>query len=113
MVSPYSFFDHATTLLSQSRKSTVLTYNLPLELAGNTSLLVSAPTALESTTLVAVAGTDVYVVRVTPSKPFDVLNTIAFSKQQLIYTVAAMLVVVGYLRPQVGKKRANAKWGVE
>ncbi|KAF5101953.1 hypothetical protein D0Z00_000608 [Geotrichum galactomycetum] len=83
------------------------------KLAGNTGLLVSGPTALESTTLVAAAGTDVYVVRVTPSKPFDVLNTIAFSKQQLIYTVAAMLAVVGYLRPQVGKKRANAKWGVE
>jgi hypothetical protein len=113
VVSPHSFFDRAPTLLSQSRKSTVLTYNLPLELAASTGLLVSGPTALESTTLVAAAGIDVYVVRVTPSKPFDVLNTIAFSKQQLIYTVAAMLAVVGYLRPQVGKKRANAKWGVE
>lgn len=112
-VSAKSFYDKAPTLLSKSQKSTVLTHNLPLILLSGNNLLVTGPTALESTALVAAAGNDVYVVRVTPSKPFDVLNTIAFSKQQLIYTVATMLVVVGYLRPQVGKKRANSKWGVE
>lgn len=66
--------------------------------------------ALESTSLVVGYGNlDVFFTRVTPSMPFDVLNS-KFGKTKLLYTIAALIAIVSFLRPIVNRKAVNAIW---
>ncbi|KAI8841050.1 hypothetical protein BJ741DRAFT_530006 [Chytriomyces cf. hyalinus JEL632] len=72
-----------------------------LEVAG-ISKIVSAPTLLESTSIVAAYGLDLFVVRRAPSKTFDVLSE-DFGYMWLIGTLAALLVGI-----QVAKHYVSA-----
>ena len=74
--------------------------------------IITAPTRLESTTLVAAYGKDVFFTRLTPSQPFDILNETSFSKNKLIATVVALIVMVIVMRPVVQNKLLNQKWKI-
>jgi hypothetical protein len=63
--------------------------------------IVTAPTMLESTSLVFAYGGDLFGTRVTPSMPFDVLGK-GFSKIQLVGTIVALSIGVGVVAPMVG-----------
>lgn len=72
--------------------------------------IASTGAALESTSLVVGYGKlDIFFTRVTPSMPFDVLNS-KFGKTKLLYTIAALVVIVTFLRPIVNRKAVNAIW---
>lgn len=62
--------------------------------------LIAAPTLVESTSLLAAYGVDVYVARVAPSGVFDILGR-GFGKASLVATVAALLAGVLFLAPMV------------
>lgn len=65
---------------------------------------------LESTSLVIAYGDlDVFFTRITPSQPFDVLNS-KFGKTKLLYTIVALIAAVTLLRPIVNRKSVNALW---
>ncbi|CAN6613039.1 ER membrane protein complex subunit 1 [Trichomonascus vanleenenianus] len=70
-----------------------------------------AAASLESTSLIAGFGFDVFFTRVTPSLPFDILNS-NFGKTKLVYTIVALLVIVNVLRPMVSRRAVNQKWGI-
>ncbi|PFH62839.1 hypothetical protein XA68_11620 [Ophiocordyceps unilateralis] len=70
---------------------------------------VAAPAAVESTTLVAAFGVDVFVSRVAPSGGFDVLGK-GFGKLSLVGTVLALLGGVLALGPMVHRKQINQRW---
>lgn len=71
--------------------------------------IISAPTLLESTSLVFAFGLDVFGTRVTPSKAFDVLGK-GFNKIALILTVVALGVGTAVLAPLVKKKQVERVW---
>ncbi|RDA95404.1 hypothetical protein CP533_3430 [Ophiocordyceps camponoti-saundersi (nom. inval.)] len=70
---------------------------------------VAAPAAVESTTLLAAYGVDVFVSRVAPSGEFDILGR-GFSKLSLLGTVFALLAGVLVLGPMVRRKQINLRW---
>ncbi|RDA88363.1 hypothetical protein CP532_5572, partial [Ophiocordyceps camponoti-leonardi (nom. inval.)] len=70
---------------------------------------VAAPAAVESTTLLAAYGVDVFVSRVAPSGEFDILGR-GFSKLSLLGTVLALLAGVLVLGPMVRRKQINLRW---
>ncbi|KAF7502224.1 hypothetical protein GJ744_006429 [Endocarpon pusillum] len=72
--------------------------------------IISAPTLLESTSLVfGFGGLDVFGTRVTPSKAFDVLGK-GFNKLALIGTVAALGLGTAVLAPMVRRKAVERGW---
>ncbi|PHH66624.1 hypothetical protein CDD81_6461 [Ophiocordyceps australis] len=71
--------------------------------------LVPAPTLVESTSLLAAIGTDVYVARLAPSGVFDILGK-GFNKTSLLATVLALLAGVLFLRPLVRRKQIDRRW---
>ncbi|KKK13264.1 hypothetical protein AOCH_005561 [Aspergillus ochraceoroseus] len=62
--------------------------------------VLSAPTLLESTSLVFAFGGDIFATRATPSQAFDVLDK-GFSKLQLLMTIVGLSVGVMILAPMV------------
>lgn len=71
--------------------------------------IVTTPALLESTSLVFAYGGDLFGTRVTPSMPFDVLAK-GFSKIQLLGTIVALGVGVGFVAPMVRRKQINQRW---
>lgn len=69
------------------------------ELLGITDI-VTTPAQLESTSIIFAYGGDLFGTRVTPSMPFDVLGK-GFSKVQLVGTILALGVAVGFVAPMV------------
>lgn len=69
------------------------------ELLGITGI-VTTPAQLESTSIIFAYGGDLFGTRVTPSMPFDVLGK-EFSKVQLVGTILALGVAVGFVAPMV------------
>ncbi|KAG0344752.1 hypothetical protein BG004_004193 [Podila humilis] len=79
-----------------------------LEVAGIRKI-VTAPTLLESTTIVVAFGQDVFVTRHAPSKTFDILNE-DFSKSQLLLTIVALTVALFVTAPMMKKKMLKELW---
>ncbi|KAG0138397.1 hypothetical protein HOY82DRAFT_575518 [Tuber indicum] len=78
------------------------------ELLGITDI-VTTPAQLESTSIIFAYGGDLFGTRVTPSMPFDVLGK-GFSKIQLVGTILALGVGVGFVSPMVRRKQINQRW---
>ncbi|PWW72013.1 DUF1620-domain-containing protein [Tuber magnatum] len=78
------------------------------ELLGITDI-VTTPAQLESTSIIFAYGGDLFGTRVTPSMPFDVLGK-EFSKIQLVGTILALGVGVGFVAPMVRRKQINQRW---
>lgn len=62
--------------------------------------IISTPTLLESTTLIFAFGLDAFGTRLAPSGAFDILGK-GFNKVQLLATILALGVGVGFLAPMV------------
>ncbi|OAQ89760.1 hypothetical protein VFPFJ_06174 [Purpureocillium lilacinum] len=71
--------------------------------------IVAAPAQVESTSLLAAYGVDVYVTRVAPSGVFDILGQ-GFDKVTLVGTVLALLGGVMFVAPMVRRKQINMRW---
>ncbi|PHH81800.1 hypothetical protein CDD82_7842 [Ophiocordyceps australis] len=71
--------------------------------------LVPAPTLVESTSMLAAVGADVYVARLAPSGVFDILGR-GFNKSSLLATVFALLAGVLLIRPLVRRKQIDRRW---
>ncbi|KAK4945596.1 hypothetical protein LTR10_015215 [Elasticomyces elasticus] len=71
--------------------------------------VISAPTLLESTSLVFAFGHDMFGTQITPSQSFDVLGK-GFNKLSLMLTVVALAVGVLALRPLVRTKTVEGRW---
>ncbi|KAE8137335.1 hypothetical protein BDV38DRAFT_247087 [Aspergillus pseudotamarii] len=71
--------------------------------------VLSAPTLLESTSLIFGFGGDIYGTRATPSQAFDILGK-GFSKLQLLMTIVALTIGVVILSPMVRRKQVNQVW---
>ncbi|KAF9970863.1 hypothetical protein BGZ73_006289 [Actinomortierella ambigua] len=84
----------------------MLSYHL--EVAG-VRKIVTAPTLLESTTVVVAFGHDLFVTRHAPSKTFDILNE-DFSKSQLLLTIVVLLGMLIVTKPMMDKKELKEKW---
>lgn len=69
------------------------------QVAGINTVL-SAPTLLESTSLIFGFGNDIFATRATPSQAFDILSK-GFSKLQLLLTIVALAIGVAILAPMV------------
>ncbi|KAF9189248.1 hypothetical protein BGZ50_000864 [Haplosporangium sp. Z 11] len=98
MLIPYSALPEDARLM--------LSYNL--EVVG-VKKIVTAPTLLESTTVVVAFGQDVFVTRHAPSKTFDILNE-DFSKSQLLLTIAVLVAVMFVTAPMMQSKMLKEQW---
>ena len=72
--------------------------------------VVTSPALLESTSIVFALGLDLFLTRVTPSGPFDVLGE-GFNKIQLLTTIFALAVGLLVMRPLVRRKHLKERWG--
>ncbi|KAJ3107135.1 hypothetical protein HDU97_004828 [Phlyctochytrium planicorne] len=84
----------------------VISYHL--EVAG-VSKIVSSPSEIESTSLVAAYGLDVFLSRRSPSKVFDVLSE-DFNYASLILTVIALLIGIQVAKYFAARKRLGDQW---
>ncbi|KAL4079874.1 hypothetical protein V8B97DRAFT_656854 [Scleroderma yunnanense] len=71
--------------------------------------IVTAPSRLESTSLVLTLGLDLFLTRVAPSGTFDVLSE-NFNKAQLVLTITGLVVAVVVVRPIVTRKKLRERW---
>lgn len=71
--------------------------------------IISGPTLLESTSLVCAFGLDIFITRVTPSMPFDILSD-SFSKSQIGISLFVLCAAIAFTRPIAAKKRLNSRW---
>lgn len=71
--------------------------------------IITAPSLLESTSLVLAVGTDLFHTRVAPSGTFDVLSE-NFNKVQLVLTVVGLAVAIAVTRPMVRRKKLRERW---
>ncbi|KAL4792988.1 hypothetical protein BDV19DRAFT_380464 [Aspergillus venezuelensis] len=78
------------------------------QVAGINTIL-SAPTLLESTSLIFGFGNDIFATRATPSSAFDILGK-GFSKLQLLLTIVALSIGVTLLAPIARKKQIDTLW---
>lgn len=74
-----------------------------------TRRITTAPSLLESTSLVLSEGLDIFLTRTAPSGTFDLLRE-GFNKKQLVLTIAGLIVGILVTRPIVREKRLNSKW---
>lgn len=72
-------------------------------------VISSASTLLESTSLVLLAGLDLFSSRIAPSGTFDLLRE-DFNKTQLLLTIAGLAVGVAIAKPLADRKRLRSKW---
>ncbi|KAK6336180.1 hypothetical protein TWF696_001743 [Orbilia brochopaga] len=94
---PFLGVDHQRGSLSHAR-----------ELVGIRSVS-TAPSLLESTSIVVAWGVDIFGTRTSPSEAFDVLGR-GFNKLTLILSVVAVGFGTMFLRPMVRKKQINQRW---
>lgn len=71
--------------------------------------IITAPSLLESTSLVLAVGTDLFLTRVATSGTFDVLSE-NFNKVQLVLTVVGLAVAIAVTKPMVRRKRLRERW---
>ncbi|KAJ9662615.1 hypothetical protein H2198_001287 [Neophaeococcomyces mojaviensis] len=71
--------------------------------------ILTAPTLLESTSMIFAFGHDIFGTQVAPSQTFDVLGK-SFKRIQLILTVVALYVGVIVIRPLVRRKVVERGW---
>ncbi|EKM76614.1 hypothetical protein AGABI1DRAFT_62973 [Agaricus bisporus var. burnettii JB137-S8] len=90
-------FDHPKAVLSHE-------YDV-----ARTQHIITAPSLLESTSLVFATGLDMFLTRTSPSGTFDLLSE-TFNKKQLIWTVGGLLVALLVAWPMVREKKLNGKW---
>ncbi|KAI5999030.1 hypothetical protein EDC04DRAFT_2584429 [Pisolithus marmoratus] len=75
----------------------------------NVRQIISAPSRLESTSLVLAIGLDLFLTRVSPSGTFDVLSE-NFNKAQLVLTIGGLALAIGLVRPAVRRRQLRGKW---
>lgn len=75
----------------------------------NVKHIVTAPTLLESTSLVLAYGLDLFLTRVAPSGTFDVLSE-DFNKVQLVLTIIGLAIAIVVTKPMVQRKRLRERW---
>ncbi|KAG6330871.1 hypothetical protein ID866_8220 [Astraeus odoratus] len=75
----------------------------------NVRKIVTAPSRLESTSLVLALGLDLFLTRVAPSGTFDVLSE-NFNKAQLVLTIVGLGAAIVFIRPVVRRRRLNERW---
>ncbi|KAI6156842.1 DUF1620-domain-containing protein [Pisolithus tinctorius] len=75
----------------------------------NVRQIISAPSRLESTSLVLAIGLDLFLTRVSPSGTFDVLSE-SFNKAQLVLTIGGLALAIGLVRPVVRRRQLKARW---
>ncbi|KAG8215379.1 hypothetical protein J3R82DRAFT_8977 [Butyriboletus roseoflavus] len=71
--------------------------------------IITAPSLLESTSLVLAVGTDLFLTRIATSGTFDVLSE-NFNKLQLVLTVVGLAVAIAVTKPMVRRKRLRERW---
>ncbi|KIJ13017.1 hypothetical protein PAXINDRAFT_163784 [Paxillus involutus ATCC 200175] len=71
--------------------------------------ILTAPSLLESTSLVLAIGTDLFLTRIATSGTFDVLSE-NFNKVQLVLTVVGLAVAIAVAKPMVRRKRLRERW---
>ena len=71
--------------------------------------IVTAPSLLESTSLVLAVGTDLFLTRAATSGTFDVLSE-NFNKVQLVLTVVGLAVAIAVTKPMVRRKKLRERW---
>ncbi|EIW74996.1 DUF1620-domain-containing protein [Coniophora puteana RWD-64-598 SS2] len=84
----------------------VLSHNYEV---ANVRQIVTAPSLLESTTLVFAFGLDLFCTRIAPSNTFDVLSE-GFNKVQLVLTILGLTVAIAITKPMVRRKRLRERW---
>ncbi|GMG55400.1 unnamed protein product [Ambrosiozyma monospora] len=72
--------------------------------------ILSEPTNLESTTVIAYVGTDVFVTLIKPSGGFDVMDLKEFNKPILLATIVVLVLGLLYTNPKVQEKRLTDAW---
>ncbi|EGO03055.1 hypothetical protein SERLA73DRAFT_103134 [Serpula lacrymans var. lacrymans S7.3] len=75
----------------------------------NVNRIVTAPSLLESTSLVFVHGLDLFFTRTAPSNTFDVLSE-NFNKVQLVLTIVGLATAIIVTRPMMRRKRLRERW---
>ncbi|EFC49614.1 hypothetical protein NAEGRDRAFT_78106 [Naegleria gruberi] len=86
----------------------VPTYNKPVSRVKH---IQTSPSILESTTLMASSGLDVFFTRLSPSKKFDILNE-DFSYAMLIISTSALFISVFVAKYLANKKEVQLKWSM-
>lgn len=71
--------------------------------------IVSGPTLLESTSLLCAYGLDIFITRVTPSMPFDILSE-SFSKGQIGISLVLLCAAIAFTRPMSARKVLDRRW---
>ncbi|KAF8554252.1 DUF1620-domain-containing protein [Imleria badia] len=71
--------------------------------------IITAPSLLESTSLVLAVGTDLFLTRIATSGTFDVLSE-NFNKAQLVLTVVGLAVAIAVTKPMVRRKKLRERW---
>ncbi|KAI9509927.1 DUF1620-domain-containing protein [Russula earlei] len=71
--------------------------------------ILTAPTLLESTSIIFAYGLDLFCTRMAPSGTFDVLNE-TFNKAQLVFTICGLAIAIVATRPMMRRKRIREKW---
>jgi hypothetical protein len=74
----------------------------------NVKRIVTAPSLLESTSLVFTYGLDLFWTRVSPSGTFDV-PTENFNKVQLVLIIVALALAIVVTKPMVQRKRLRER----
>ncbi|KIJ64207.1 hypothetical protein HYDPIDRAFT_112159 [Hydnomerulius pinastri MD-312] len=75
----------------------------------NVRQILTAPSLLESTSLVLAIGTDLFLTRIATSGTFDVLSE-NFNKVQLVLTVIGLAIAIFVTKPMVSRKRLRERW---
>ncbi|KAI6097855.1 hypothetical protein F5141DRAFT_1011125 [Pisolithus sp. B1] len=75
----------------------------------NIRQIMSAPSRLESTSLILAIGLDLFLTRVSPSGTFDVLSE-NFNKAQLVLTIGGLALAIGLVRPVVRRRQLRGRW---
>ena len=89
-----------------SRPQAMLTYNRTVE---NLQSISTASAELESTTLVFAHGLDMFYVRMTPAKSFDLLPS-DFNHEMLILLCLAFLVATYFTKALAQRKALQTAW---
>ncbi|ORX75433.1 DUF1620-domain-containing protein [Anaeromyces robustus] len=95
-------------IIPSSEKS-IMNYNIPVVGVKN---IVSNPATLESTSLVAAYGLDIFLTRRTPSNDFDVLSE-AFNKPILVITMVSIVIAVIYTHIKIKSNNFKKVWKIQ
>lgn len=87
----------------------IMTYSLSVT---GIKTIISNPANLESTSLVAAYGLDVYLTRRSPSNNFDVLSD-SFNKPFLVITMATIFIAVIYTSRKIKESNFKKAWKIK